>query len=139
VPEAPGIKVRAEFPIEAMPKRLMSTLDGVMLFAQSQPCEMHFMNQRTCRAGNGNVLEIKALPSVEGLTHRVECRESHPPDTDSRLLTQLNDGRICSRRNLALKQRVQSREPRVFTGPSDALFRRQYNDGGWRAHVTEPR
>jgi hypothetical protein len=32
----------------------------------------------------------KRLPSVEGLTHRAEPWESHLPDTDSRLLTEMN-------------------------------------------------
>ena len=31
----------------------------------------------------------KRLRSVEGLTHRAERRQSHPPDTDSRLLTEI--------------------------------------------------
>jgi len=68
----------------------MSTLDGVMLFAQSQPCEMHFMNQRALIArGEGNILEIKAFTVRRGLTHYAERRQSHPPDTDSRLLTEM--------------------------------------------------
>ena len=32
----------------------------------------------------------KRLRSVEGLTHRAERRQSHPPDTESRLLTEMN-------------------------------------------------
>ena len=70
------------------PKRLMSALARAMLFAQSQAYEMHFKNQHALvMQGTATFRELKLLPSVEGLTHGVECRESHPPDTDSRLLT----------------------------------------------------
>ena len=40
----------------------MSTPDGVMSFAQSQPCKMHFKNQHGLVVqGDGNVPEIKAF------------------------------------------------------------------------------
>ena len=42
----------------------------------------------------------RRLRSVEGLTHRAERRQSHPPDTDSRLLTEMNRSRIAHGRNL---------------------------------------
>jgi hypothetical protein len=64
----------------------------------------------------------RGLRSVEGLTQCAGRRQSHPPDTDSRLLTELNRSRVSEV---------------GITGLSDAPFQRQYNDGGWRAHVTE--
>jgi hypothetical protein len=49
---------------------------------------MHFKTQHALLVqGTATFRKLKLLPSVEGLTCRVECRESHPPDTDSRLLT----------------------------------------------------
>jgi len=44
----------------------------------------------THRAEKSKVLETKRLPFVGGLTHRAERRESQWPDTDSRLLTEVN-------------------------------------------------
>jgi hypothetical protein len=69
----------------------MSTLDGVMLFGQSQRTKVHFENQRVLFLRE-KVMSWKSrrLQSVEGLTHCAERRRSHPPDTDSRLLTELN-------------------------------------------------
>ena len=79
------------------PKRLMPALARAMLFAQSQAYGMHFKNQHALVVqGTATFRESRLLPSVEGLTHREGCRESHPPDTDGRLLTQMNGGRICS-------------------------------------------
>ena len=75
----------------------MSTPDGVMLFAQSQACKMHFKNQHALIVRRkATFSKSKHLRSVEGLTHRAERRESHPPDTDSRLLTEMNRSRMCS-------------------------------------------
>jgi hypothetical protein len=70
----------------------MSTPNGVMSFAQSQRYRMHFKNQHAFTVRRkSNVLEIKAFAVLgEGLTHRAERRESHWPDTDSRLLTEVN-------------------------------------------------
>jgi hypothetical protein len=39
----------------------------------------------------------ECLPFVKGLTRRAERLESQRPDTDIRLLTEINRGRICSR------------------------------------------
>jgi hypothetical protein len=60
---------------------------------------MHFKNQHALIVrGMASISKSKRLPSVEGLTHRAERRESHPPDTDGRLLTEMSRaGRICSR------------------------------------------
>ena len=67
----------------------MSALALAMLFAQSQPYEMHFKNQHVpVVQGTATFRKAKLLPSVEGFTHRAGCRQSHPLDTDSRLLTQ---------------------------------------------------
>jgi hypothetical protein len=75
----------------------MSVLAPAMLFAQSQAHEMHFKNQHVLVVqGTATFRKAKLLPSVEGLTCRVGRRESHPPDTDGRLLTQMDGGRICS-------------------------------------------
>ena len=75
----------------------MSALALAMLFAQSQAYEMHFKNQHALVVqGTATFRKAKLLPSVEGLTHRVECRQSHPLDTDSRLLTQMHGCQICS-------------------------------------------
>ena len=75
----------------------MSTLDRAVLFSQSRPCKVHFKNQHALVVhGTATFRKSKLLPSVEGTTYRVECRECHPPDTDGRLLTQVNGGRVCS-------------------------------------------
>jgi len=61
-----------------------------MSFAQSQLYRMHFKNQPSLIVWRkGKVLETKPLPFLEGPTHRAERRESHWPDTDSRLLTEV--------------------------------------------------
>jgi hypothetical protein len=62
----------------------MSTPEGVMWFAYSQPCQMHFKNQHALIVQE-EVMSSKSkrLRSVEGLTHCPERRESHPADTDS--------------------------------------------------------
>ena len=79
------------------PKRLMSALDRAMLFAQSQAHEMHYRNQHAFVVqGTAKFRKLKLLPSLERLTCRVECRESHRLDTDNRLLTQMNGRQICS-------------------------------------------
>jgi hypothetical protein len=51
---------------------------------------MHFMNQRatSCRE-EATVSKPKRLPPVEAMTDGAERWESHPPDTDSRLLTEM--------------------------------------------------
>jgi hypothetical protein len=59
---------------------------------------MHFKNQQALIVRiKGNVPEIKRLASVEGLSHRAERRESHRLDTDSRLSTEMDRSRMCSR------------------------------------------
>jgi hypothetical protein len=76
---------------------------------------MHFKNQRAIMVRRkGNVLEIKAF-SLRRRVHSLRgTPESHPPDTDSRLLTELNRSRIVLTAVIStVKQRVQSREPRV--------------------------
>ena len=51
---------------------------------------MHFKNQRALIVrGKAMSSKSRRLPSVEGLTHRAERRKSHRPDTDSRLLTEM--------------------------------------------------
>jgi hypothetical protein len=84
-----------------------------MLFAQSQPCEMHFRNQHVrVVQGTATFSKSKLLPSVEWLTHRVECREGHPPDTDSRLLTVINGDGIRSRLPTAFSRSgLEDRQP----------------------------
>ncbi len=51
---------------------------------------MHFMNQRatSCRE-EATVSKLKRLSPVETITDGAERRESHRPDTDSRLLTEM--------------------------------------------------
>jgi hypothetical protein len=79
------------------PKRPMSALARARLFAQSQAHEMHFKLQHDLVVqGKVTFRKLKPLPPVEGLIHRVENRECHRPDTDSRLLTQRNGGWINS-------------------------------------------
>jgi hypothetical protein len=76
----------------------MSTPDGVMLFAESQPRRMHFEIQHALTVrGPATFLKSRPLQSIEGLTHCAERRKSLPPDTGSRLLTEMRRARICSR------------------------------------------
>jgi hypothetical protein len=80
------------------PLRPMSTLDRVMWFAKSRRCRMHFKNQHALmERRKGNVLEIKACTVRRRADSLRGTRQSHPPDTDSRLLTELYRSRMCSR------------------------------------------
>jgi hypothetical protein len=69
-----------------------------MLLARSQPCKLHFKDQRLLIVLE-KVMSAKSkrLRSVEGMTHSAERRESHGPDTDRRLLTEMNRSRMCRR------------------------------------------
>jgi hypothetical protein len=51
----------------------MPTPDGVMWFAKSQPCQMHFKNQRALIVRKkATFSKSKRLPSVKRLTQREE-------------------------------------------------------------------
>jgi hypothetical protein len=52
---------------------------------------VHFENQRALTVQQ-KAISSKSRPLLFGeeLTHRAGRRQSHPPDTDSRLLTQMN-------------------------------------------------
>ena len=71
----------------------MSTLDGVMLFGQSQSSKVHFENQRVLMVREKVMSpESRRLRFFERLAHCAKRWQSQPPDTDSRLLTELNRG-----------------------------------------------
>jgi hypothetical protein len=60
---------------------------------------MHFKDQHALIVpGKAMFLKSKMLPSVEGLSSCAKRRERHPSDTDSRLLTEINHGRISRSR-----------------------------------------
>jgi hypothetical protein len=80
----------------------MSTPDTLMSFAQSQLYGMHFKNQQVLILREKAIsLEIKAFAVRRRADPGAECQESHPPDTDSRLLTEMNRSRICVGRFIA--------------------------------------
>jgi hypothetical protein len=102
------------------PKRLMSALARTLLFAQSQAHEMHFKTQHALLVqGTATFRKFKLLPCVEGLTCRVECRESHPPDTDSRLLADTRRSPKASGRPGDPERNTSGHESSGYTG----LFR----------------
>ncbi len=69
-----------------------------MWFGTSQRRGMHFKNRHALIVrGKGNVLEIKAFAVRRWADHRPERPESLPLDTDSRLLSEMNQSRMCSR------------------------------------------
>ncbi len=76
---------------------------------------MHFKNQQALIVREkGCPLKSKRLRSVEELAHRAQLRQSLPPDTDSRLLTEMNSCRTSSRSySRPGGKRVQSQERRV--------------------------
>jgi hypothetical protein len=109
------------------PQRPLATPNQVVWFAKSQVRVMHFKNQHALMVQQ-EVMSSKSrrLRSVEGLTPYVERRQSQPPDTDSRLLTELNRSRVSEERKLN----------ECAIGTADVPFQREYN-GGRRAHVAE--
>ncbi len=71
----------------------MSTLDGVMLFGQSQSSKVHFENQRVLMVREKVMSpESRRLRFFERLAHCAKRWQSQTPDTDSRLLTEMNRG-----------------------------------------------
>jgi hypothetical protein len=63
----------------------------------------HFKNRHALVLwGTPTFSKSKRLPSVEGLAHRAERPESHPPDTDSRLLTV--EAAVSEPRNLLVRR-----------------------------------
>ena len=78
--------------------------DEVILFAQSQGWRVHFKNQHAIAVSEAATLpKSRRLRFVEGPTYCAECRGSLPPDTDSRLLTELSRGRICLRPHFEIR------------------------------------
>jgi len=76
----------------------MSTLDGVMLFGQSQSSKVHFENQRVLIVREKMMSsKSRRLRSFERLAHCAKRWQSPTPDTNSRLLTEMNRGGMCSR------------------------------------------
>jgi hypothetical protein len=74
----------------------MSTPE-VMLFPKSQGARMHFDNQQDLiKRRKGNVLKIKAFYVSRGAEPSRGTPGNHRPDTESRLLTEMNRSRTCS-------------------------------------------
>ena len=68
----------------------MSTLDGVMLFPQSQSSKVHFDNQRVIiMRWNAMSSKLRRFTVRRRLLHRAERQQSQPPDTAGRLLTDM--------------------------------------------------
>ena len=78
---------------------------------------MHFKIQHALLVqGTATFRQFKHLPSVEGPTCRVECRESHPPDTDSRLLTDTRRSPRASGRPGDPERNTSGHESSGYTG-----------------------
>jgi len=102
-------------PLRAL-QRSMSTPDRVMLlFAKSQLCRVHFKDQHALIVpGRATFLKSKCLPSVDGLSSCTKLRERHLSDTDGRLSTDINHGRIS-------RSRLEDRQPaKCSVGDSSA-------------------
>jgi hypothetical protein len=76
---------------------------------------MHFKDQHALIVpGKAMFLKSKMLPPVEGLSSCAKRRERYPSDTGSRLLTEINHGRIS-------RSRPEDRQPaKCSVGDSSA-------------------
>jgi len=91
------IKFLDSYLIASSPQRGMSTLDGAMLFARSQTCEsISRTSERSSCREKVAFSKSKRLRPFERISPREGRQESQRPDTDGRLLTEMNCSRICS-------------------------------------------